>query len=362
MFVRKLAESALVFVQAGLIAGITIFAAFPFSCKVSTEGIQIVGGDYSAPVMEELKVIDENSVQINFSKKVKVNQVVLSPYIEGLSDSSLHSLTQMPSEAILSATGAYGKIPVDVELLENECALSFRFQSPTLVGKAYQLYGLVEDVCGNSLTFTVGFTGFNPKVPAILITEAQIKYTKAKLASGVEFRSEYVELVILEDGNLAGLRLLSGADGEAKAYDLPGIEVHKDEVIVVHLRKTGEDCISETGDNLDAATATFSTPGVRDLWASDNTSHFNDSDDVIIIEDKATGKIIDGFMYSTGENEDWKANVASCAKRLFESGLSDTDDISGAVLNAGTTPKKSFQRNPDNRSSWEVKAVSPGKL
>lgn len=362
MCFRKFREVAVCFMQAAVIAGITIFAASPFSCKVSTEGIQIVGGDYTAPVMEELKVIDENSLQITFSKRVKVTGAVLSPFIEGISDSSAHSENQELSGAIKAAYGDFGKIPVDVELSDSESEVFFKFQNPTSVGKAYELYGIVEDACGNSLTFTVTFTGFNPKVPSLLITELQIKYAKAKLKTGDEYRSEFVEILALEDGNLAGLRLVSASDGEKKAYDFPGIEVHKNEVILIHLRNAGEGCISELDDNLDAAKGTYSADGIRDLWADENSAHFHDVDDVIIIEDKASGKIIDGFMYSNGESECWKEAPAAFAKRLYESGLSDTDDISAAVLNEGTTPKKSFQRKLENTQDWEVKDVSPGCL
>lgn len=359
---KNVREVLLTFVQASLIAAITIFAVVPVSCKVSTEGIQIVGGDYTSPCMEELKVIDENSVQISFSKKVRVTNAVLSPFIEGLSDSGEHSADSQLSPAIRAAGGAFGKIPVTVESAEGESNLLFKFENPTAVGKAYELYGIVEDESGNSLTFTVGFTGFNPKVPSLLITELQIKYAKAKLKTGDEYRSEFVEILALEDGNLAGLRLVSASDGEKKAYDFPGIEVHKNEVILIHLRNAGEGCISELDDNLNAAKGTYSADGIRDLWADENSAHFHDSDDVIIIEDKASGKIIDGFMYSNGESEGWKEAPAAFAKRLYESGLSDTDDISAAVLNEGTTPKKSFQRKLENTQDWEVKDVSPGRL
>ena len=362
MCFRKFKEVAVCFIQASVIAGITIFAASPFSCKVSTEGIQIVGGDYTPPVLEELKVIDENYVQLNFSKKVKMTGAVLSPYVEGISNSTAHSTGQNASSAIKAAYGEYGKIPVEVELSDSETEVLLKFQNPTLVGKVYELYGVVEDECGNSLTFTAGFTGFNPKVPLLLITEVQIKYTKAKLKAGDEYRGEFVEILALEDGNLAGLRLVSAYDGEKKAYDFPGIEVHKDEVFLVHLRNAGNGCVSELEDNLDAATGMFSAAGIRDLWADNNSAHFNDDDDVIIIEDKATGKVIDGFMYSTGVAEEWKEASAAFAKRLLESGITDTDDISGAVLNAGTTPKKSFQRNINKSEEWEVKDVTPGTL
>lgn len=381
MSFRNFKEILIAFVQAFCIAGITIFAVVPVSCKVSTEGIQIVGGDYTSPVMEELKVVDENSVLISFSKKVRITEAVVSPFMEGLSDSASHSLTQEPSSAIKAALGDYGKIPVTTENLENDSAVLFKFNTPTAVGKPYELYAVVEDETGNSLTFAVSFTGFNPCIPSVLITEAQIKYAKATLKTGPEFRSEYVEILALEDGNLAGLRLVSASDGEAKAYNFPGIEVHRGEIIVVHLRNAGEGCVSELEDNLNLATGCYSATDVRDLWDSENSSHFNDSDDVIFIEDKATGRIIDGMMYSNGNSEEWKEKIAPYAKRLYENGLFDTDDISGAIINSGTTPKKSITRTCakelfdrleagveiefpicSNSDEWEVCAVSPGIL
>jgi hypothetical protein len=67
-------------------------------------------------------------------------------------------------------------------------------------------------------------------------------------------------------------------------------------------------------------------------------------------------------MYSAGKIEEWKESFVPYAKRLYESGITDTDDVSGAVENTGTTPKKSFHRCLDDKNVWEVKAVSPGLL
>lgn len=342
---KNVREVLLTFVQASLIAAMTIFAVVPVSCKVSTEGIQIVGGDYTSPCMEELKVIDENSVQISFSKKVRVTNAVLSPFIEGLSDSGEHSADSQLSRAIRAAGGAFGKIPVTVESAEGESNLLFKFENPTAVGKAYELYGIVEDESGNSLTFTVGFTGFNPKLPSLLMTEVQIKYKKKEtVKAGVEYLCEFVEVLVLEDGNLAGLRIVSASDGEKKAYEMPGIEVHKGEVLLFHLRTAGDGCISELEDDLNLSSGTYSAAGVRDLWSSNTVARFNDTSDVIFIEDKSTGTIIDGLMYAGEGCESWKDNVAVYAKRLYEQGIWYTEDISGAVLNNGTSHTKSFHR------------------
>ena len=46
--------------QSMFISGIVIMSVIPFSCKVSTEGMQIVKGDILPPVLDEVIVRDSN--------------------------------------------------------------------------------------------------------------------------------------------------------------------------------------------------------------------------------------------------------------------------------------------------------------
>ena len=80
-------------VQTIMLSSITLFCVLPFSCRVSEEGIVFVGGDYTAPSLEDVIVLDERTVNINFSEKIKMKSFVVSEKIEEISDSFDHSQT-----------------------------------------------------------------------------------------------------------------------------------------------------------------------------------------------------------------------------------------------------------------------------
>ena len=353
MNLKSFRSSAFAFAQTAFLSAVTIFSVIPFSCKVSTEGIQIIGGDYSPPVVEDLSVLSDSALQITFSEKVSVKSALLS---------------------------AEDKIPLTVQTCDDDKTVTFNFNSPTQIGKSYEFYAVVEDSIGNSLTFSTEFTGYNSCLPKLIMTEAQIKYTKANLASGPEYRSEFIEFLVLSDGNLAGLRLMSACDGEDKAYDFPAIEVQKGQVFLVHMRTAGEGCICEDGDNLNLASARFSSDK-RDLW-SENTSYcFNDSSDVIYVLNKTSGAILDGFMYAKDDAAEWTSDCKAGAENLVKAGIYESLEIENAASVSGVTPLKSFHRidaaeiyskimsdQPvdypvlSDRASWSVYAVDPGDL
>ena len=51
--------------------------------------------------------------------------------------------------------------------------------------------------------------------------EAQIKYAKGSSGGKEIYRGEFVEFLTLKGGNLGGLELVSGSDGESKKYCFP---------------------------------------------------------------------------------------------------------------------------------------------
>ena len=349
-----------------MITGITVFAVMPFSCKVTPEGVQIVGGDYASPVMEGIEVLDETSLEITFSEKVKVTGAVLSPFIEGLSDSYVHSPTQELSPALRAASGEYGKIPVTIEPKEDGKRILFVFEKPTVIGKSYELFAVVEDMIGNSLTFTAKFSGYNSRVPKVIMTEVQIKYESKSS------KTEFIEFLALSDGNLGGLRVYSAANGVEKAYEFPPVEVKKGEIFIVHLKTFGEGCLSEEGEDLNLASQLYSVNGVRDLWSANTESRLNKTSDVIILENKTSGKILDGMMYRGKDAEEWNSKVLLGATQLYDAGIWNSYDIEDAVLNlTGTT--KSFQRvisedddleelHPSDMNDWICSKIMSGKL
>ena len=90
---KKWGSLVILLVQTVFLVGITVFCVVPVSCKVSEEGILFVGGDYVSPVLEDVTVIDDKTVQISFSEKIRLVNFVVSEQIEDISDSSEHSET-----------------------------------------------------------------------------------------------------------------------------------------------------------------------------------------------------------------------------------------------------------------------------
>lgn len=353
MNLKSFKNAFLFFAQTSILSAITVFAVIPFSCKVSTEGIQIIGGDYSSPVVEDLSVLSDRALQVTFSEKVSVKSALLSDE---------------------------DKIPLSIQCDSDHKVLTFIFSSPTQIGRSYEFCALVEDSIGNSLTFSTQFTGYNSRLPDIIITESQVKYTKATLKNAVEYRSEYVEFLVLSDGNLAGLRLMSASDGEAKAYDFPAVEVSRGQVFVLHVRSAGEGCISEEGEDLTLASARFSS-ACRDLWSENTGARFHDTSDVIFLFDKSSKKVLDGFMYAAEAAESWSSDCQTAAENLVLAGICDSAEIGAAAVSSGLSPLKSFHRLDaeeilekimagesldypvKNRGSlWEVKSVDPGQI
>ena len=360
---------------------VTVLCVIPFSCRVSEEGIIFVGGDYVSPVLEDINVIDEKRVNLTFSEKIKLRSFIVSEQVKDISDSYEHSQTPELSPALNAASGAFGKVDTECTVSEDGCTITYCAADRYEVGKAYEIFGTVEDKAGNSLTYCVPFSGFNSRVPKLIMTEVQIKYAKGSDKGKTIYRGEFVELLALSDGNLAGLELEGGADGEAKKYVFPAVEVVQGELILVHLRTVGEGCFNELDDNLNAASAPHSAKQIRDLWSENTGARFNDDSDIIILRDSVSNSVLDAFMYATEDAAEWKKGPASLSKLVAESGIYETGSISEAATNYKTSPLKSFTRldSADIRAavlsgqpleypvratadSWTVRDVSPGVL
>lgn len=369
-------------VQGTFIAALVIAAVLPFSCRINEEGISIIGGDFSAPILEKFLVLDNRSVRLEFSEPVKLSGIVVSPRIEGISDSSRISYDENLAPSLSSAAGEFGRLEASIEESEDCRTFTVITAEETEVGKSYEVFGLVEDSIGNSLTFCLPFVGYNSRIPRLIITEVQIKYGKGTLKGETIYRSEYVELLAMEDGNLAGLVLESASDGHSKDFTFPAVNVKKGEIILVHPRSAGEGCINEAGDDLNLALAPHSAEGIRDFWSDKTDSHYNDSSDIIILRDTVNLCIMDAVMYAAEDAVEWKSALADVALEVELSGIYDSADISSASSSKGCTALKSLTRQNSaellnfvlnseedyefpfhsDEASWAVAACSPGRL
>lgn len=368
-------------IQSALIAGITIFAVIPFSCKVSTEGIEIVGGDYSSPKLNNVNVMDDKNITLEFSDSIKISEVIVTQIINGVSNSTESSSRECLSPSLAAASGIYGSIDTAVSYSDDGKTVNILLKDSTCVGKNYEIYGVVEDRIGNTLTFCIPFTGYNVFLPRVILSEVQIKYGKGSSGGNTVYRGEYVEILALEDGNLAGLEIVSGADGESKKYVFPAIDVTSGEVLLVHLRTAGDGCINEDDVDLSLATAPHSKEGIRDLWSDSTVSHFNDTADIVILRNSVDGTIMDALMYASEETQEWKKGVADFAALVESSGIYLAGDVSSAASSKGCTTLKSLTRvnaldilntvqNEEeyeypfvcDADTWNVEAVTPGIL
>ncbi len=381
----KLKEMLLVLGEALLIAGITIAAVMPVSCKITEQGIKLVGGDYVPPVLNNFLVENENTVSLTFSEKVEITGYVVAIATDDLFGSEEHSSTIDLSPALERVSGVYGSVPCQLVYNEEEAQVQFLLEQQMEIGQLYQLYAQVRDSVGNTLTLALPFTGFNSRVPQLMITEIQtesVSQNKNEKNNGT-YRNEFVELLVLKSGNLAGLELCSGYDGETKKYVFPTIEVTAGEIFIVHMRNRGNGCISEEGEDLTLATASYTSPQIRDLWTDIESTTLGNKTDIIIVRNRSDNRVIDAAMFRASSVEAWTKTMLDFSLLLDEACIYDSGNIENAFIADSLTTTKTLHRTdastyqksllenpslsldfpiPSSPDFWTISDPSPGTL
>ncbi len=343
----KIREVSVTLLEALIIAGIVLFSLGPISCKVTAEGIKMLDGDYIPPVLQDFSVNDSNTLEMIFSEEVTLSACVVSPFIEGISDSMESSQTEDLSQALAAASGAYGSIDVQVEYVAEGSVVLIRLEEEMETGKKYELYGNVKDKIGNTLTFSIPFIGYNARIPKIIMTEIQTETISGQKSSEKldgTYRTEFVEFLALSDGNLAGLELCSGYDGAARNFVFPAVEVKCGEVFLVHLRNKGNGCINEIGDNLAEAYGLYTGSNVRDFWSEESGTALGNKTDVIILRNRADGKVMDAFFYAAEGSEKWQKSMGEYAEAAVKYGIYPSAEIEEAFITQGLTAVKTIVR------------------
>lgn len=320
-----------------LIFVLVLFIAGPFSCKVTEEGIVLVNENTLSPEIEDYFVTSETSARIVFNQKVDINEYSMTPALQ------VENVT-------IQAGDENNSYFVDVLFSEN-----------LALGKDYNFYGEVKDDVGNTLTFSLPFSGFNARVPELEITEVHPKYTSATKAGVKYYKCEYIELRALSEGNLFGVELYSSYDGSEKSYVFPSIEICKDEIIIVHLRKKEDTAINEIDSDFTLSKTKYSCDTARDLWAENDSARLGDEMDVILLRNSRDGRIIDSLCYAKEEAVEWKTEqMAVDAKLAFDAGKWNDSSINGAVRFSKITATKSFERffKESAASSWRLSGTS----
>ncbi len=343
---EKLKHIFVVGAEAAVLVTIVVLSAAPVSCKITEQGITILNGDYTPPVLNGFTVIDEKTVRLEFSEKVEVSGYVVARITDEFFSSEEHSQTLDLSPALERASGVYGALSCKVLPGAEPGVLEIVLDQDMQVGQAYEFYSEVHDSSGNSLTIAIPFTGYNSRVPELLITEIQTESVGQRKTEEDDnfYRNEFIELLALKGGNLAGLELCSAYDGETKKYVFPVVEVAAGEVFVVHMRKRGNGCVSELGDNLAAATNTYSSPQIRDLWTDIETTTLGNKTDIILLRNTADKKLLDAVMYRASNIEAWAKKMIDFSSAVDESGIYDSGDVENAFITDEMTASKTMSR------------------
>jgi hypothetical protein len=106
------------------------------------------------------------------------------------------------------------------------------------------------------------------------------------------------QLLVLENGNTAGLCLIDGTRDFIRQYKvLPPVEVKAGEYIVVHTKPVGTpDEIDETDSPVECSAAD-SVMEAWDVWIAGG-SGLSGNNGVISLYSHSNGELLDGFLYS----------------------------------------------------------------
>jgi hypothetical protein len=167
------------------------------------------------------------------------------------------------------------------------------FDSDQKPGADYSLVGEVEDGCGNRTRFLVRFTGWNDRAPRLLLSEVQT----GKNSSKTKPHRDFVELEVLEDGNVGGEELSWSSSVKSATYRFPGIDARKGDFIVLHLAPEGiPEEKDELGVELSSSGGVDATATGRDLWCA--AMALPDENGIISLALRPGGPPVDGLFYA----------------------------------------------------------------
>ena len=296
------------------------------SCKLSPQGIVFLHGDFASPVLLETRIQSTQTIDFVFSE----------------------ALSKFSAELKEKKTGEVLDSRFVMREEDGRFMVSLQLEEGTKAGEGYELHARIFDVAGNSCDILFEFSGFNDRIPQVIINEIQTEYSKPK--------AEFIELYCQTSGNIGGMYLYNAGDGEALAYTFPAVEVSAGEYIVLHYRSLPEEDIVDELFALDESGGTYSHPEARDFWVAENKARLPKSD-VILLKSSFMGEIIDAVMYSESGKTEWKTDALKAAARAaVEAGFYASDLPADLPCSDGLTATRTLSRQSDG--TWFVTKTS----
>ncbi|MFW5715726.1 MAG: hypothetical protein ACOCXF_05045 [bacterium] len=228
--------------------------------------------------------------------------------------------------------------------------LQLSFRDAMQPGTEYSLECSVRDKSGNTHTVLAKFYGFNPAIPAVRLNEITTQ--------GSASNPDKVELLVLEDGNTAGLCFIDGTrDLIRNCKIFPAIEVAAGEYIVIHCRPAGRpDEIDETESPLQCS-AEEASMEAWDVWL-DGASGLSGNNGVLSVYSHSNGELLDGFLYSnrTSASDEYYRGFGSRATM----DRADQLWMEGGWTAAGRLIAPEDAVNPDDSTATRSMCRPPG--
>lgn len=310
-------------------------------CSVVPESVSVWGGDVSAPELTEVTVEGEGTLLVRFTAPVTV----------------LDASVTVPSDG--------RRFPASWTSLDGGKTASFAVSGTPGIGVRAFISGSVADGTGSTLSFSVPYTGYNPRPASLVINEVRTEYEK----KGSAYRVEYIEFYVRKAGNLGGVQVCNPRNEKHPSYEFPAVEVSPGEYVVLHLRSLEEGLVNETGA-IDASAGTDSSPLARDFWDTQKTEPLK-GDNVLLVRERDGGNIMDAFLFANEKLTDWPTDAVTLAATeavaagQWKPGAAVTDAFrysKAAAVNTFGRDEKST--DSDVASDWansESKKYSPGK-
>lgn len=181
------------------------------------------------------------------------------------------------------------------EIVADGMRLNIEFTSDQIIGEAYIMRMTVSDEDGNTLSFLHNFSGWNPRVPELLINELNPR--------GSGNTPDCIELYTIKGGNLGGLCLRVGTDNRySEELVFPAIEIPDGEYIIVHAKSEGiPEEIDEPGP-LNESGGLLSSDTARDFWIPGSPG-LPGNNGAVTLFSRRNGPVIDAVIWSDRQDD-----------------------------------------------------------
>jgi len=300
----------------------------------SNQGKKSYPIDLLPPILQSAETLDERNLRFTFDEPIVM--------------SSMDPVINPP-------------IAINAFDIEDE-QLTISFGADQEIGSEYTLRASVTDESGNSLSFLYSFSGWNPRIPGILINELNPR--------GTGNNPDCVELFITKGGNLGGLVLLIGTKNKYReSFLFPAIEVPKGEYIIVHAKAEGIPEEIDEISRLDVSGGKLASDQARDFWMRGSPGLPGNNGAVTLYARKG-GPMIDAILWTNqvNDNEDeklgWTSEGFIFANDLAEAkawtsesgGIPTPQDAFNADFSTSTRSicRASIPSDTDSANDWHI--------